>query len=196
MTAIGLMDHPGPDLDDELELTAHGRSVAVIAMQIANELAFERAAQRRIGLAGALHDIGKAHIDERILAKPGPLDAAEWAQVRLHPARGEQILRRAGLDDIAGWVRSHHERPDGRGYPDRLRSPRIPPEASILAVADAFDAMITARCYGHQLEPGEALAELRRCAGSQFDPPVVAAALRCGLDVSGQADARVAIAPR
>jgi len=196
MTAIGLMDHPGQDLQDELELTAHGRSVALISMQLAGELAFDRAAQRRVGLAGALHDVGKRDIDERILAKDGPLDAAEWAQIRMHPELGERILRRAGLDDIASWVRWHHERPDGRGYPDRLRGPRIPLEASILAVADAYDAMITARCYGERLEPHEALAELRRCAGSQFDRPVVAAAVRCELDLSAGADARVGVAQR
>ncbi len=184
MTATGLMDHPGQDLEDELELTAHGRSVALISMRLASELAFDRSAQRRVGLAGALHDVGKRHIDSRILEKDGPLDADEWAQIRLHPELGEQILRRAGLDDIAGWVRWHHERPDGRGYPDRLRTTRIPLEASILAVADAYDAMITARCYGVQLSPHEALAELRRCAGSQFDRPVVAAAVRCDLDAS------------
>ena len=184
MAATGLMDQPTAYLEDELELTAHGRSVALNAMRIASELAFERSAQRRIGLAGALHDVGKRDIDEGILRKPGPLNAVEWAHVRTHPERGEQILRGAGLDDVASWVRWHHERPDGRGYPDRLRGSRIPTEASILAVADAYDAMVTARCYGEQLEPHEALAELRRCAGTQFDRPVVAAALRCDLDVS------------
>lgn len=187
MTASALMDHPGQDLDEELELTPHGRSVALIAMRLAGELALERSAQRRIGLAGALHDIGKRHIDKRIIEKDGPLNAAEWAQIRMHPELGERILRRAGLDDIASWVRWHHERPDGRGYPDRLRGPQIPLEASILAVADAYDSMITARCYGEQLEPHEAIAELRRCAGSQFDRSVVAAAVRCGLDVSAHA---------
>lgn len=180
MTASALMDQPGPGLEDELELTAHGRSVALMAMRLAEELGFKRDAQRRIGLAGALHDVGKRYLDERILTKTEPLDAEEWKQIRLHPELGERILQRAGLDDIASWVRWHHERPDGRGYPDRLRGPRIPLEASILAVADAYDAMITERCYGVQLSPEEALAELQRCAGSQFDPAVVAAAVRCG----------------
>jgi HD-GYP domain-containing protein (c-di-GMP phosphodiesterase class II) len=180
-------------LDEELELTDHGRSVAVLAMRLARALGFDRAAQREIGLAGALHDIGKRDLDPAILEKTGSLDPSDWVQIRLHPALGEQILRRAGLDSIARWVRWHHERPDGRGYPDQLRSPDIPLEASILAVADAFDAMITARCYGRRLHPVEARGELRRYSGYQFDPVVVAAALRCGLDVSDGTDARAAI---
>lgn len=180
MTASALMDRPSTVLDNELELTAHGRSVALTAMRLAKELGCDRATQRRIGLAGALHDVGKRHIDQRILTKVEPLDAEDLRQIRLHPELGEAILRRAGLDDIAIWVRWHHERPDGSGYPDGLRGFQIPLEASILAVADAYDAMITARCYGTQHTPAEALSELRRCARSQFDPAVVAAAVRCG----------------
>ncbi len=97
MTATVLMEQPGLTLDDELELTEHGRSVALISMRIARSLGFERAAERRIGLAGALHDVGKRLLDPEILEKPGPLDAADWAQIRLHPELGERILRRAGL---------------------------------------------------------------------------------------------------
>jgi HD-GYP domain-containing protein (c-di-GMP phosphodiesterase class II) len=180
MTASALMEQPGPGLEDELELTAHGRCVALMAMQLAEELGFERDAQRRIGLAGALHDVGKRHIDQRILSKTEPLNEADWAQIRRHPELGERILQRAGLEDIATWVRWHHERPDGGGYPDGLRGFQIPLEASILAVADAYDAMITTRCYGTQLSPEEAVSELQRCAGTQFDPVVVAAVVRCG----------------
>jgi HD-GYP domain-containing protein (c-di-GMP phosphodiesterase class II) len=191
MTAGMLMEQPGSALDEELELSEHGRGVAVLSIKLAAELGFRRNAQRRIGLAGALHDIGKHLIDPAILDKPGRLDDSEWEQVRRHPALGEQILAEAGLHDIAGWVRWHHERPDGTGYPDGLRHERIPLEAAILAVADAFDAMITDRCYGARLTCAEALGELRHGAGSQFDPDVVSAALRCGLDVSDGAGARV-----
>lgn len=193
MAVSTLMDQPGSTLEDELELTTHGRTVALISMRIAKTLGFDRESQRRLGLAGALHDVGKRLVDERVLAKPGPLDAHDWAQIKLHPGFGERILRHAGLDDIAVWVRWHHERPDGRGYPDGILSSQIPLEASILAVADAFDAMVTERCYGRQLNRDEARAELRRGAGTQFDPAVVSAALRCGLDVSSGADARFAI---
>jgi HD-GYP domain-containing protein (c-di-GMP phosphodiesterase class II) len=196
MSAGALMERLGSTLDEELELTEHGRCVAVVSMQLAGALGFERRVQRRIGLAGALHDVGKRLIDERILDKPGPLDEGEWAQVRMHPELGERILRNAGLPDIAKWVRWHHERPDGRGYPDHLWGPHIPLEASVLAVADAYDAMVTVRCYGAPLEPEEALAELRRCAGSQFDPRVVSAALRCGLELSDGADAHVETSER
>ena len=180
-------------LEDELELTSHGRCVAVVSMQIAAELGFDTDAQRQIGLAGALHDVGKRLIDPAILDKPGPLDEGEWDEIHRHPALGESILADAGLGDIAPWVRSHHERPDGRGYPDGLRRRQIPVEAAILAVADAWDAMLTDRCYGERLTPEEALDELRRCAGSQFSRQVVSAALRCELDVSDGAGARDSI---
>ena len=181
-----------PALQQELELTAHGRSVALLAMQLAEAVGFDSGDVRRIGLAGALHDVGKRALDPRILAKPDPLDPADWEQIRRHPELGERILRRVGLNDAARWVRWHHERPDGRGYPDGLRGQEIPREAAILAVADAFDAMITNRCYGQQLDQDEAVHELCRCAGTQFDPTVVAAALRCDLHVSDGTDAHIA----
>jgi two-component system cell cycle response regulator len=187
-----LMERPRSALDEELELSEHGRCVAVISIQLAAELGFKRNARRRIGLAGALHDVGKQLIDTAILDKPGPLDENEWDQIRRHPVLGEQILSEAGLHDIASWVRWHHERPNGSGYPDGLNQEQIPLEAAILAVADAFDAMITDRCYRARVTRDEALDELRHCAGSQFDPDVVSAALRCGLDVSDGAGARVA----
>lgn len=193
MTATALTERPGSALDDELELSIHGSCVALVAMQLAAELGFDLSSQRRIGLAGALHDVGKRLIDAEILQKSGPLDGAEWEQVHRHPALGERILAEGGLRDIAGWVRWHHERPDGRGYPDGLRREQIPLEAAIIAVADAFDAMITARCYGARLTREQALRELRRCAGLQFDPEVVSAALRCGLEVSDEAGPCVAI---
>jgi two-component system cell cycle response regulator len=191
MTASALLEAPSPALDDDLELTEHGRCVALLAMQLADAIGFDRDTQREIGLAGALHDVGKRSIDPAILQKPGPLDDEEWEQVHLHPELGERILRDAGLRRISRWVRWHHERPDGTGYPDGLAGDEIPLEAAVLAAADAFDAMVTDRCYGGQLDESEALAELWRCSGTQFDPIVVAAALRCGLHVSDGADARV-----
>jgi HD-GYP domain-containing protein (c-di-GMP phosphodiesterase class II) len=181
-----------PALQEELELSVHGRSVALIAMQLAEALGFNADDVRRIGLAGALHDVGKRELDQRILAKQEPLNNTDWEQIRRHPELGERILRRAGLTDAAQWVRWHHERPDGRGYPDGLGGDEIPREAAILAVADAFDAMVTNRCYGRQLDEDDAIHELCRCAGTQFDPTVVAAALRCDLHVSVETDAHVA----
>lgn len=191
MIASALTEAPRAARRDDLELTEHARSVALLAMQLAEAVGFDRDAQREIGLAGALHDVGKREIDPAILEKRGPLDDDEWEQIHMHPEVGQQILSEVGLTDIARWVRWHHERPDGAGYPDGLHEDEIPLEAAILAVADAFDAMITNRCYGRQLNESEALAELWRCSGTQFDPVVVAAALRCGLHVSDGADARV-----
>jgi HD-GYP domain-containing protein (c-di-GMP phosphodiesterase class II) len=192
MTVTALPAVHQPDLVEELELTAHGRSVSLIAMQLAEALGFDAHRMRRVGLAGALHDVGKREIDPKILAKRGPLSTEDWEQIRRHPELGERVLRRAGLTDAARWVRWHHERPDGHGYPDGLRQDEIPLEAAILAVADAFDAMITNRCYGEQLNRDQALLELCRCSGRQFDPRVVAAALRCDLHVSDGADALAA----
>jgi HD-GYP domain-containing protein (c-di-GMP phosphodiesterase class II) len=160
-------------------------------MKLAEAVGFDREAQREIGLAGALHDVGKREIDPTILEKSGALDDEDWDQIHLHPEAGERILHEVGLIHLAHWVRCHHERPDGLGYPDGLHGDEIPLEAAILAVADAFDAMLSDRCYGRRLNESEALTELWRCSGTQFDPVVVAAALRCGLHVSDGADARV-----
>jgi len=133
----------------------------------------------RIRLAGLLHDIGKIGVPDPILRKPGPLTDADWAEMRKHPELGARILSGANLDDLAGWVLAHHERPDGRGYPGGLVDDEIPLEAKILSVADAFEAMTADRPYRSALPTEEALAELRRGAGSQFDGAVVDAFLAC-----------------
>ena len=128
----------------------------------------------RIELAAELHDVGKTAIPDAILNKPGPLDAEEWEFVRGHTLVGERIVRAApSLAHAAGLVRSCHERPDGTGYPDGLVAAQIPLGASIIAVAAAFHAMVSDRPYQDAMEPDAALAELRRCAGTQFDPQVV-----------------------
>ena len=133
----------------------------------------------RIRHAGELHDAGKVAIPEAILAKPGPLSEDEWAFVRRHPLIGERIVRSApSLSRVAELVRSTHERFDGQGYPDRLRADAIPLGARIVSVCDAYDAMTSDRPYQRALGPDEALAELRRCAGTQFDPAVVEAFCR------------------
>jgi HD-GYP domain-containing protein (c-di-GMP phosphodiesterase class II) len=123
-----------------------------------------------------VHDIGKIAVDETILAKRERLDPGEREKMDLHPQIGESILRPVAiLSPLLPGVRSHHERFDGTGYPDRLAGEAIPIEARIMAVADAFDAMTSNRPYRHALPEEEALAELRRHAGSHFDPRVVAA---------------------
>src|SRR5581483_2481590 len=131
----------------------------------------------RIYAAGVLHDLGKLGIADAILHKPGKLDDAEWKEIQRHPEIGARILEHAGLEDIAGWVRAHHERVDGRGYPKGLAGEWVPLEARILAVADAYEAMVADRPYRAGIAPADACAELIRCAGTQFDPSVVEAFL-------------------
>jgi response regulator RpfG family c-di-GMP phosphodiesterase len=124
--------------------------------------------------AAELHDIGKVAIPGAILSKPGPLDEDEWAFMRRHTIIGERILAGAPALAVAGrLVRASHERFDGGGYPDGLAGPDIPLGARIIAVCDSFDAMLANRPYSESRSTDEALAELRRCAGGQFDPRVV-----------------------
>ena len=128
-------------------------------------------------LRGAeLHDVGKLGIPDAILDKPGPLDEDEWQLMRQHPAIGERILSADPvLQPVARLVRASHERWDGAGYPDGLAGTAIPLGARIIAACDALDAMTSDRCYQRARSLTDALAELRRCAGTQFDPHVVAA---------------------
>jgi HD-GYP domain-containing protein (c-di-GMP phosphodiesterase class II) len=131
-----------------------------------------------VKLAGILHDIGKVGVPDEVLQKAGPLDSGEWEEMHRHCELGSRLLSGAGLEDIAAWVLAHHERPDGTGYPVGLERSEIPPEARILAVADAYEAMVADRSYrlgiGHQ----RAREELENGAGTQFDPLVVEAFLR------------------
>ena len=150
----------------------HSRRVAALACRLARRVGWQGEALRLLNLAGILHDTGKLAVDPRILHKPGKLNAEEWELIRRHPLVSEQLTRRvAGLPTVAAWVRSHHERWDGGGYPDGLAGPAIPPAARILAVADAFDAMVGGRPYHRQVITVDmALAEIERNAGRQFDP--------------------------
>jgi diguanylate cyclase (GGDEF)-like protein len=153
----------------------HSRTVGAFARQTAVALGLADERVDRIHAAGVLHDLGKLGIADAILFKPGPLTDAEWLEIRRHPEVGARILENAGLTEIAGWVRAHHERMDGRGYPDALREHEIALEARILAVCDAYEAMIAERPYKTGMPPQAARAELLRCAGTQFDPEVVSA---------------------
>ncbi len=156
------------------DLGGHLSSVAELAERTARRLGLPAEEVERIRHAGELHDAGKVAIPDGILAKPGPLTEDEWAFVRRHPLIGERIVRSApSLSRVAELVRSTHERFDGQGYPDQLQADAIPLGSRIVAVCDAFDAMTSGRPYSAARTPGEALDELRRCAGTQFDPAVV-----------------------
>jgi two-component system, cell cycle response regulator len=153
---------------------AHAREVADLASAVAQVLGLDRRGRENVARAAELHDIGKMAIPGEILAKRGPLDASEHELMRRHTLVGEAMICAAPtLRPVALLVRASHERWDGRGYPDGIEGEEIPLGARIVAVCDAFSAMCEARPYGNRLTEAEALAELRRCSGTQFDPRVV-----------------------
>jgi len=124
--------------------------------------------------AGIIHDIGKIAVSNKILEKNGPLDEEEWEEIRKHPETGYSILSTVNeYSPFAKIVLYHHERWDGKGYPNGLKGYEIPLHSRILGVADAYDAMVSGRAYRKAMSREDALAELRRCAGTQFDPEVV-----------------------
>jgi two-component system cell cycle response regulator len=155
-------------------LGQHISGVASLAEAVARRLNLDDDQVEHVRHAAELHDVGKVAIPDAILAKPAPLDAAEWEFIRRHTIIGERIVAAApALRPVAALVRSSHERWDGAGYPDRLRGEEIPLGARIVAVCDAFDAMIATRPYRAGMDAERALQELTRCAGTQFDPAVV-----------------------
>jgi diguanylate cyclase (GGDEF)-like protein/putative nucleotidyltransferase with HDIG domain len=156
----------------------HSHTVGRYSELMARELGLDEEHVERVRLAGVLHDIGKIGIPDRVLTKPGPLDASEWQEMYTHPEIGARLLSRAEFADVREWILAHHERPDGLGYPKALRADRIPLEARILAVADAYEAMTADRVYRPALGEEAARAELEAGAGTQFDADVVAALLR------------------
>ncbi len=157
----------------------HSHQVAALALQLALALNWLSLEAQMLALAGQLHDVGKVAIPETILQKPAALTAEEWDVMRTHPAVGADVVSRIpALRPLAPVIRAHHERWDGQGYPDQLTGEAIPLGARILAVADAYQTMIVDRPYQPARPPAGALAELRRCAGSQFDPQVVDVLLR------------------
>lgn len=161
-----------------LDLRDHIKQVAIRAASTAQILGVPEHQVAQIGVAAELHDIGKAAIPDTILNKPAPLDEAEHQFIRTHTVVGERIMLAApSLAPLAGMVRSSHERFDGGGYPDGLSGAQIPRGAAIIAVCDAFDAMVAGRPYRAAIPVEDALEELRRCSGSQLDPEVVDAFL-------------------
>ena len=153
----------------------HSRRVAELAREIAIHIGLHPEQVELIRLAGRLHDLGKLAIPVEVLAKSGELVDRDWRLLREHPETGRSILQAIGAAPIADWVLYHHERWDGAGYPSRLAAEEIPLGSRIIFVADAYDAITSARPYRGARSRDEALAELERCAGTQFDPGVVAA---------------------
>ena len=157
---------------------SHSTRVAELSAWIAHRLGVDREHIELTRLAGSLHDLGKLAIPEEILRKPGPLTDPERLVLQRHPEIGHRMLESLGVDPVAEWVLHHHERWDGTGYPERLRGDEIPLGARIIFVADAYDAMTSDRAYRGRLTPREAIEELERCSGTQFDPDIVAAFAR------------------
>jgi diguanylate cyclase (GGDEF)-like protein/putative nucleotidyltransferase with HDIG domain len=154
---------------------SHSERVSDLAAKIAARLGIDQEQIELTRLAASLHDLGKLAIPEEILRKPGSLTESERLVLERHPQIGHRMLESLGVDPVADCVRHHHERWDGAGYPDGLAGDEIPLGARIIFVADAYDAMTSDRVYRTRLSTHEALAELSRCAGTQFDPEIVAA---------------------
>jgi putative nucleotidyltransferase with HDIG domain len=154
----------------------HSERVTRYSIAIAREMGLSELRVQTIEYAGLLHDMGKIGIQHEILLKPSALSEDEWALMKQHPATGARIVSDLHfLKGAKGVVRFHHERYDGKGYPDGLAGDKIPLEARIVKVADAFDAMRSDRPYRRALSLADALDELRRGSGSEFDPRVVGA---------------------
>jgi hypothetical protein len=160
----------------DLYTRGHSERVAHASELIAEQLRLTEERTAVLRHAAILHDVGKLGVPTRLLRKTGQLDSAEFAAIRLHPARGVDVVRDiAFLDEAYSAILHHHERMDGHGYPSGLAGAQIPRFARIIAVADAFDSMTSTRSYRGARSVPDALAELRRCAGAQFDPDMVTA---------------------
>lgn len=158
-----------PDLAD------HGQRAAHVAAAIAAEMGLDTASIDRAYLGAQLHDIGKLGVAEAVLWKPAGLSRTEWTQIRTHPEKGHRLVADIVHRDVAAAVLSHHERLDGAGYPFGIDARTLPMTVRIVQVADAYDAMTSDRPYEGALAAEVSVVEIRRCAGTQFDPDAAAA---------------------
>lgn len=160
---------------DDAYTGEHSRDVVSLALTVADELGLDREERQETEFVALLHDVGKIHIPAEIINKPGPLTAEERKVIETHTVEGQRMLETVGgmLGRVGQLVRSCHEHWDGSGYPDGLAGEQIPLVSRIVCACDAFNAMTTDRPYRRALSVEEAVAELRRCAGTQFDPWVV-----------------------
>ena len=161
----------------------HSVRVALFASRLAKEAGEPADRCARVYLAGLLHDVGKIGVDDAVIRKPGRLTDEEFAQIKRHPEIGHRILERVpGLDDVLPGVLYHHEKVDGRGYPHGLAGEEIPLLGRLMCIADSFDAMTSSRTYRKAMPLADALAEVGRCAGTQFDAAL--ARLFCAIPVA------------
>jgi HD-GYP domain-containing protein (c-di-GMP phosphodiesterase class II) len=156
----------------------HSKGTEALAIAVACELDVGARDVRSVGQVGLLHDVGKIGVSDRVLRKAGPLDKDEWDEMRRHSEMGEQIVQTVpDLSHLAPAIRGEHERWDGEGYPDGLAGEDVPLASRIVLASDAYVAMTELRPYRVPMRPQEAQDELRRNAGSQFDPKVAEALL-------------------
>jgi putative nucleotidyltransferase with HDIG domain len=169
--------------------------VAKYSVALARELGFPVEEVQRIQFGAYLHDIGKVHTQDEVLHKPGALTDEEWRMVKMHPVRGAEMIRGVKfLERVVDMVRHHHERVDGRGYPDGLKGDEISTAAKIVNVADAFDAMTTDRPYRAGMTFDQAIAQMQEKAGTQFAAEIVEVlvkAVRAGRFEIGKSGAAV-----
>lgn len=169
----------------------HGERVTRLALAVAERLGVAPERGPALRIAARLHDVGMIGVPDRILLKEGPLGPREWTVIRCHPEWGTEALAAVpGLEDAASIVLFHHERWDGRGYPDGIGGADIPVESRILAACDAYCAMTAERPYRAALSPGDAGTLVRTAAGRQFDPAVAGALLAIVLAGAPLATAR------
>ena len=161
--------------------SGHSQRVADISVAIAKEMCLPQGSIQKIKLAGLVHDIGKIGVRESVLNKPGRLSDKEFEHIQKHPEIGEHILAPVSSSkEILQWIRNHHERYDGTGYPDCLKGAQIPLCARILAISDAYEAMTSERPYRKAMSNKTAYAEIKRNKETQFDPEVADAFFRSG----------------
>jgi len=173
-----------PDLAD------HGQRAAHVAAAIAMEMGLDAGDTDRIRLAAHLHDVGKLGVAEAVLWKPAGLNRSEWAEIRTHTEKGFRLVADIVHQDVAAAVLNHHERLDGLGYPHGIDAKTLPMTVRVVQVADAYDAMTSDRPYQGPVATAVAVAEVRRCAGTQFDPDV-AGALASLLTIGSDEDATI-----
>ena len=158
----------------DLETQGHSDRVTSLSLTIAKEMAISSKEVQQIHWGALLHDVGKIGIPDHILRKPGPLNEEEWAVMKKHPDIGYDMLKDIQfLQPALNIVHDHHERFDGKGYPQGLKGKDIPLAARIFSIVDSYDAMTSDRPYRKKMSSVEALNELRKCSGSQFDPEIV-----------------------